>query len=126
MHRLFFCLLIRPPPRSTLTDTLFPDTTLFRSKLHRTAPARGDRLVPLNNHLLFFEMFQILVRYASQQIQRLLQPRRRHGRKDQKSVHHEWQGRPRSEEHTSELQSLMRISYAVFCLKKKKKEQTTS
>src|SRR3546814_606035 len=44
--------------------------------------------------LLFFEMFQILVRYASQQIQRLLQPRRRHGRKDQKSVHHEWQGRP--------------------------------
>src|SRR3546814_13408004 len=50
-------------------------------KLHRTAPARGDRLVPLNNHLLFFEMFQILVRYASQQIQRLLQPRRRHGRK---------------------------------------------
>src|SRR3546814_11883516 len=63
-------------------------------KLHRTAPARGDRLVPLNNHLLFFEMFQILVRYASQQIQRLLQPRRRHGRKDQKSVHHEWQGRP--------------------------------
>src|SRR3546814_6430319 len=83
-------------------------------KLLSTAPARGDRLVPLNNHLLFFEMFQILVRYASQQIQRLLQPRRRHGRKNQKSVHHEWQGRPRTDEHTSELQSLMRNSSAVL------------
>src|SRR3546814_2157220 len=70
--------MIRRPPRSTRTDTLFPYTTLFRSQvdernLHRTGPAT------------------------------LRRPRRR----------------VRSEEHTSELQSLMRTSYAVFCLKKK-------
>src|SRR3546814_5776555 len=80
---VFFFLMIRRPPRSTRTDTLFPYTTLFRSvrcvgRRHlpagwrsRTAPARRLEL--------------------------------------------------RSEEHTSELQSLMRISYAVFCLKKKNK-----
>src|SRR6056297_4085391 len=69
--------MIRRPPRSTRTDTLFPYTTLFRSK-RITGPQLLDRHRPGGDQL-------------------------------------------RSEEHTSELQSLRRISYAVFCLKKKKK-----
>src|SRR3546814_8159474 len=83
---IVFFLMIRRPPRSTRTDTLFPYTTLFRSHaavdpavvlrdLDRQPPLLGDR---------------------------------------------------RSEEHTSELQSLMRISYAVFCLKKKKRTSITN
>src|SRR3546814_4219800 len=78
--------MIRRPPRSTRTDTLFPYTTLFRSWPHRGqpglpgAPARHPRPLP--------------------------------------AQHPTRCGLNRSEEHTSELQSLMRISYAVFCLKK--------
>src|SRR3546814_12673765 len=92
---LFFFLMIRRPPRSTRTDTLFPYTTLFRSLraqagIRRTAPAR---LPPARRRLLPAPD----------------RSRRRPGR---------------SEEHTSELQSLMRISYAVFCLKKKIKKHT--
>src|SRR3546814_10000044 len=82
---VFFFLMIRRPPRSTRTDTLFPYTTLFRSitglvlVIHcgGCAESIGRGMVPLRD------------------------------------------GSSRSEEHTSELQSLMRISYAVFCLKKK-------
>src|SRR3546814_2032622 len=81
--------MIRRPPRSTRTDTLFPYTTLFRSMVSFTKTIRtlspylrrtgleSENLIPSNDHA------------------------------------------NRSEEHTSELQSLMRISYAVFCLKKK-------
>src|SRR3546814_9318385 len=74
--------MIRRPPRSTRTDTLFPYTTLFRSHRSSQAPVIGAP-----------------------------------------AWHRHWRApvtMPRSEEHTSELQSLMRISYAVFCLKKKK------
>src|SRR3546814_12934788 len=73
---IFFFLMIRRPPRSTRTDTLFPYTTLFRSTpgpFHIMRMLQAAEAFPMN----------------------------------------------RSEEHTSELQSLMRISYAVFCLKKK-------
>src|SRR3546814_15322174 len=77
----FFFLMIRRPPRSTRTDTLFPYTTLFRSCVASTASAAR---------------------------------RCTRGRPSMAA----W---TRSEEHTSELQSLMRISYAVFCLKKKKR-----
>src|SRR3546814_19890799 len=80
---VFFFLMIRRPPRSTRTDTLFPYTTLFRSvRLHRPHAA---------------------------------------GARPRLGVVHRCTPTPRqrSEEHTSELQSLMRISYAVFCLKKK-------
>src|SRR3546814_15707338 len=98
----FFFLMIRRPPRSTRTDTLFPYTTLFRSshrlrqgavadaggrrrrKWHRVAPGMADAVVSGVDD-----------------------------RTDSEGAH-------RSEEHTSELQSLMRISYAVFCLQKKK------
>src|SRR3546814_17998480 len=87
VHFFFFFLMIRRPPRSTRTDTLFPYTTLFRSKAGcgpQISRCCGVRM-------------------------KLPAGKRRFAR---------W----RSEEHTSELQSLMRISYAVFCLKKKKKE----
>src|SRR3546814_8710903 len=86
--------MIRRPPRSTRTDTLFPYTTLFRSR----APCAGGRdtaspySLPGPN------------KPGRQAAHRPLSPAES----------------PRSEEHTSELQSLMRISYAVFCLKKKK------
>src|SRR3546814_2182192 len=91
---MFFFLMIRRPPRSTRTDTLFPYTTLFRSPVaqppvdqlpRRAGDARSPGIPPFAHPIA-----------------------------------------DRSEEHTSELQSLMRISYAVFCLKKKKNRQTIS
>src|SRR3546814_6702942 len=87
--------MIRRPPRSTRTDTLCPYTTLFRSD--RQYPRRADQDRPG------------LVRYRARAA-------RRPGIRGLLRA-----ARHRSEEHTSELQSLMRISYAVFCLKKKKK-----
>src|SRR3546814_5243377 len=96
--------MIRLPPESTRTDTLFPYTPLFRS--HDRLPGPRD---PDGGHVL-------RPRYPG--VLRLLR-----GRADPDVPDHRGVGR-RSEEHTSELQSLMRISYAVFCLKKKKKERT--
>src|SRR3546814_9277762 len=100
--------MIRRPPRSTRTDTLFPYTTLFRS--HPDIGHHGDAVE---------------------------ERRRRHPGDRDRRLNAPWSdvwrsgvglarlsGR-RSEEHTSELQSLMRISYAVFCLKKKKKYKAT-
>src|SRR3546814_10000697 len=90
---MFFFLMIRLPPRSTRTDTLFPYTTLFRSTLELVRRGYTEdqiRMIWGGNVLRILE--------AAEQI--AAQSRR-------------------SEEHTSELQSLMRISYAVFCLKKK-------
>src|SRR3546814_7568239 len=81
----FFFLMIRRPPRSTRTDTLFPYTTLFRSWRRRSFSGKMA-----------------------------------YGHSDQAKKQQNY----RSEEHTSELQSLMRISYAVFCLKKKKSKRT--
>src|SRR3546814_4552476 len=82
---LLFFLMIRRPPRSTRTDTLFPYTTLFRSV---PAVSESQRIEPRTNMFVLATI--------------------------------SWSGAScRSEEHTSELQSLMRISYAVFCLKKK-------
>src|SRR3546814_997059 len=92
--------MIRRPPRSTRTDTLFPYTTLFRSRPPSFAPAslRSD-----------------LGRTRTRRWDRALVER---------TAYHCRICR-RSEEHTSELQSLMRISYAVFCLKKKKRPENT-
>src|SRR3546814_3595877 len=103
---IFFFLMIRRPPRSTRTDTLFPYTTLFRS--HCQAVAASFR-------------WQVEVDDFGQ-----LPFQQRHEHFVQGYAQNGWfVGRlaGRSEEHTSELQSLMRISYAVFCLKKKKKTQ---
>src|SRR3546814_1927419 len=101
-----FFFMIRRPPRSTRTDTLFPYTTLFRS--HRAQDVartveRADAGAAGGIEEAAVKAHAKLVRvepYGYRPVERR---------------------RSRSEEHTSELQSLMRISYAVFCLKKKKK-----
>src|SRR3546814_2919282 len=107
----FLCfLMIRRPPRSTRTDTLFPYTTLFRSTASADACPRS--------------------RAASTSTCSPASPpppdaeRRRH-MATPGTAKRMWalDSPTRSEEHTSELQSLMRTSYAVFCLKKKKKQQ---
>src|SRR3546814_10027120 len=90
--------MIRRPPRSTRTDTLFPYTTLFRSFLTFAS----------NRCALHDGVFVAVFCGAGRN-------RSRGDRCDEDG---------RSEEHTSELQSLMRISYAVFCLKKKKTHKT--
>src|SRR3546814_1109238 len=91
--------MIRRPPRSTRTDTLFPYTTLFRSG---QAGVAQDR----------YEIGSMSAADDGRS--------GAHGQRH--SEQHQRGPRPRSEEHTSELQSLMRISYAVFCLKKKNKD----
>src|SRR3546814_4173181 len=112
--------MIRRPPRSTRTDTLFPYTTLFRSVRcrsackafpcdHRPSPFRTVRtdLPPRDGPVSIGQWHQVSWLALS--------------RPPVLSAHHKSR---RSEEHTSELQSLMRISYAVFCLTKKKTKKT--
>src|SRR3546814_2636474 len=96
--------MIRRPPRSTRTDTLFPYTTLFRS-VERVVPR--DALPFVGTRSAVFGVLEAIGAIDEVGKPRALGTERA-------PVH-------RSEEHTSELQSLMRISYAVFCLKKKKK-----
>src|SRR3546814_10420906 len=108
---LVFFLMIRRPPRSTRTDTLLPYTTLFRSL------SRGESAASrLGKHRHSPEQFGI---DAAEVHESLADYYDRFGH---------LLGRPeskeRSEEHTSELQSLMRISYAVFCLNKKTRQET--
>src|SRR3546814_8888074 len=106
--------MIRRPPRSTRTDTLFPYTTLFRSDHQQFADAAGHQSLGLAQHLVYRPRHQVaahrrddaetatvVAALGNLQVRVVLR---------------------RSEEHTSELQSLMRISYAVFCLKKKNHE----
>src|SRR3546814_9333179 len=92
--------MIRRPPRSTRTDTLFPYTTLFRS-LKAAVVESQERLAKG-------------LPSASPGTKTILE-----------TIAEKSDFVPRSEEHTSELQSLMRISYAVFCLKKKNRNNTT-
>src|SRR3546814_10631958 len=92
----FFVLMIRRPPRSTRTDTLFPYTTLFRSM----AVAMVMVACTISGGMMLGKIWCTMMRVSEAPRAREL----------------------RSEEHTSELQSLMRISYAVFCLKKKNKQ----
>src|SRR3546814_1964950 len=94
---LVFFLMIRRPPRSTRTDTLFPYTTLFRSPHTRKKTAGGVQRFMAGHHGSDHEVAAMIGFVQSRNAM------------------------DRSEEHTSELQSLMRTSYAVFCLKKKKK-----
>src|SRR3546814_10813283 len=94
---MLFFLMIRRQPRSTRTYTLCPYTTLFRSE------QAGGEIAHLRGHLV--------PGVGLPDAEVLLADRRAAGARE---------GLRRSEEHTSELQSLMRISYAVFCLKKKK------
>src|SRR3546814_16672741 len=102
---MFFFLMIQLPPRSTRTDTLLPYTTLFRSPGHRAAGGQLRRrqtagALPFARPLLYCWCSNDLSGIPSVALQR---------------------SPLRSEEHTSELQSLMRISYAGLCLKKKKR-----
>src|SRR3546814_9802523 len=110
-----FFLMLRRPPRSTRTDTLFPYTTLFRS-----AGAGGkatadliviDVLLPAFVNAFGARRFDPGALTILDELQLHIGDHAEYG--DDHSPH------VRSEEHTSELQSLMRISYAVFCLKKK-------
>src|SRR3546814_5981258 len=89
--------MIRRPPRSTRTDTLFPYTTLFRSVLAVVASRDAAQLAAART-----------AAYARAEL----------ARKELAREQYLYKQQVRSEEHTSELQSLMRISYAVFCLKK--------
>src|SRR3546814_2141048 len=116
----FFFLMIRRPPRSTRTDTLFPYTTLFRSRDAGLAgqpviAKRLDQIVELSFGPAALDMPVDDGRDAGRIIAAILQPPQSLDQtlRDLAGPHY------RSEEHTSELQSLMRISYAVFCLKKK-------
>src|SRR3546814_7528551 len=104
---VFFFLMIRRPPRSTRTDTLLPYTTLFRSPAGRRLRRRSDRLDRAHPpvHGRRHAMDREPAARASLALDRLRPPHRHDDR---------------SEEHTSELQSLMRRSFAVFCLNKKK------
>src|SRR3546814_2255480 len=85
--------MIRRPPRSTRTDTLFPYTTLFRSIKVSVVDSATQQCIASSQYPDIES--EIIVKNVG------------------------WAEQDRSEEHTSELQSLMRISYAVFCLKKK-------
>src|SRR3546814_10727741 len=96
--------MIRRPPRSTRTDTLFPYTTLFRSQEQQTMTTAYDELLGATVSTRTASVLTGMVRSTA--------ARRR-------AVAAAPPPPIRSEEHTSELQSLMRISYAVFCLKKK-------
>src|SRR3546814_4888582 len=108
--------MIRRPPRSTRTDTLLPYTTLFRSLFGARAIAVPDLDAPVTPHRAMGPDQMRRQRTGTDHEKMLgilaLQIRRRQRR--------------RSEEHTSELQSLMRISYAVFCLKKKNKKHQSN
>src|SRR3546814_3694950 len=104
--------MIRRPPSSTRTDTLFPYTTLFRS-IEQFLAARLALGVQLAGMRLFFVRNARRHRAAGDHDRR----HRAAGDHDRRQMAEA----QRSEEHTSELQSLMRISYAVFCLKKKNK-----
>src|SRR3546814_5422975 len=102
--------MIRRPPISTRTDTLFPSTTLFRSRSNGTTTNR-EPTVPAALQAISRSQYGQVVRFAG--VNSLIPDTRAAARV--LSLYDQ-----RSEEHTSELQSLMRISYAVFCLKKKK------
>src|SRR3546814_7926661 len=130
MHYVFF-IIIRQHPRSTRTDTLFPDTTLFRSDGARRRPIlerlrrlagkvrAGKRRAPRQARGFAGKDRRVAqaARRAGARRRGLsgVPERNRLSRPRTRAIQ-----RRRSEEHTSELQSLMRISYAVFCLKKKK------
>src|SRR3546814_9214070 len=111
--------MIRRPPRSTRTDTLFPYTTLFRSQSSGLL-----QVVQLYSPNGTYDQLY-LSNYATINVVDTLKRINGVGDADLFGALN-YSMRVRSEEHTSELQSLMRISYAVFCLKKKKHRHTTT
>src|SRR3546814_5846936 len=122
--------MIRRPPRSTRTDTLFPYTTLFRSGYYSSRTGPGSHRPQQPHHRAFPTSVGLA---ATLPTNGCAQGRLMDWSNDLISWDcenhanrvpglHPAQAAHRSEEHTSELQSLMRISYAVFCLKKKKQQ----
>src|SRR3546814_995170 len=136
---IFFFLIIRRPTRSTRTDTLFPYTTLFRSLAELGAMADSRARVRVFSDDGFCVWDPLIMRRALEYVkafdgvvaQHAQDPRLTEGAQmNEGAVSAElglagWPAvaEERSEEHTSELHSLMRISYAVFCLKKKTRQQ---
>src|SRR3546814_3809873 len=115
MTCLFFVFMLRRPPRSTRTDTLFPYPTLFRScccgcsRLHGASVCRSSRNSPCcKKHCSTWKAWDAIST-----------PTWIYGKPLAPTLNAGCLSRSRSEEHTSELQSLMRSSYAVLCLKKK-------
>src|SRR3546814_3131720 len=107
--------MIRRPPRSTRTDTLFPYTTLFRSPATSRFHLRAGHTIELG-------IWKSLTQSANQDTAEQIAGHLAGDQRDLQTRHGACRGISvtcRSEEHTSELQSLMRISYAVFCLQKK-------
>src|SRR3546814_3884976 len=108
--------MIRRPPRSTRTDTLFPYTTLFRSILLQVISDQEEGGDPIFTN----DLLEFIIRYYGDPMQNSIgRYLELSARLFQEQQDHFTDQMRRSEEHTSELQSLMRISYAVFCLKKK-------
>src|SRR3546814_6234282 len=110
--------MIRRPPRSTRTDTLFPYTTLFRSIFNNSVTGLCVTKLDVLDDL---DVIRICTGYKVNGQPVEVPPIGAEGFAKVEVIYEEFPGWKRSEEHTSELQSLMRISYAVFCLKKKKK-----
>src|SRR3546814_1569285 len=120
--------MIRRPPRSTRTDTLFPYTTLFRSHGFTmmgasSFPKAGQRREPDDAAGFRDRPYQGRTHGANHRDRPQGRPADR--RRARERTRRGTPDRAGSEEHTSELQSLMRISYAVFCLKKNKQTQKT-
>src|SRR3546814_10237442 len=120
---MLFFLMQRRPPRSTRTDNLVPYTPLFRS--HAAVDAQGLQAVGAVGAHRLQEVAGLVADGLQRSAGHLGGARRPCQAEEGAACLGIPVGR-RSEEHTSELQSLMRISYAVFCLKKKKKDKTTA
>src|SRR3546814_5032474 len=122
MFVFVFFLMIRRPPRSTRTDTLFPYTTLFLSAAlnmvitETGAATAAAKALPVLKGKLTGNAIRVPTPNVSMAILNL--------NLEKATSREEINEYLRSEEHTSELQSLMRSSYAVFCLKKKQETQT--
>src|SRR3546814_10103880 len=115
---MIFVLSLRHPPRSKRTDTPFPYPTLFRS----AAEMRHHLLAPVGMHA--HQVAAVDLGHQHRAVRHRHRPLRKlQVLRDHPELRHHCPS-PRSEEHTSELQSLMRISYAVFCLKKTKYTNT--
>src|SRR3546814_6537138 len=115
----------RRPPRSTRTDTLFPYTTLFRSNAEVMLRLPGVAGLAERDHVVAVgEIIAAIGEGLAPVLDAYRGLHRATGNLEQVAGGLGVDDAQRSEEHTSELQSLMRISYAVFCLKKKNKEKT--